>query len=226
MTDNFIHKVPVQKLSGYQFSFLLYAYKLGLFVTDILFHSRFSESAVQFLEKEKYLERIPIEHTRYTILYLTAKGVETVKEQFMEALTMGYIHHIHPILVPGDKIRVIETLKNCPLRSITYVRSPQEDLPKGMYTLRQVDKYSILVTNDETNSLYRVKSYAARMAVKLFVTPGRPTEQELIKRCGTVDIKYISKELGKKVKDNFELVKLMSKLYELPAIQGRLTGTK
>ena len=210
--------------SPYAIQFLLLAYKTGYYLTNQDTFSTYAEQALNALERTDYIKLIPI-NKKYKLLTLTELGTNYVKQCFLERLRNGFLYHIYALLVKGDVINVTQTLQNDPSGMLSYVTSTNHNnLPKGRYVVERVDKYSVLMVNEETKELYRVKSYQARDFLKLQLPEELDIEKEMCKRFGRISVKYTSKQLGAKIKDNLQLVKIMSELYNLPAARNRIDG--
>jgi len=226
-----IGQIKIGTVTKYQLMYLLKAYKTGCFVVKKSLLSQYGQKAVDQLANLGYIEmeEITKKETKSlwstpptkVVLLLTQKGVDEVKNQFETCLRTGFLYHIFPILLPGDVVEVSKTLIN---EEQEYVGSPNKELPEGLYTINQVNQYTLLCTNQETEKLYRLKTYPAKEFLKLSLPTTLNVVEEMSKRFGTINVKIMTKKLAAEGLDNFKMVLLLRRIQRLSDLKNRLVS--
>jgi hypothetical protein len=197
--------------TSHAMKFLLEACKHGIFCFNNTLYSFNTQKTIEWLQRNGYI-KILVTSDGFQVIGITKKGVTTVNEGFFDCLTKGYLYRIYPLLKIDDKVEVKNTIEN---NSNYVVSNGPEELPKGIYSTKQINKFTLLLVNEETNKLYRVKMYNAKNDLKLVLHVPFNYQQEFDSRFGIIKTKNIVLQLQKVIKDNLTIIKLISQMRDV-----------
>lgn len=204
-------------ITPYGACFMLLAFKIGYHCVRNNGNNRLAITTMTHLQSHGYVELLPDVCDFATLMRLTDKGVAYVKDNFIHLLISTQLRCIYPILDINDEVIVTKDLEN---GIDTYVQEPKTTIKAGTYTLKQIDRYTLLLVSKD-NEKFRVKSYECRDALLLSKVNIGTFDVEFSKRMGKIDTRQLSNRLIKLKVDSFKIIDLVNTLKGMAVAQGR-----
>lgn len=221
--------VATYKPTPYGLSFMLPAYKYGLFLSVSRAFSPAALKTTEWLCRNSFLKSLASLENGYVVFTITERGADYIRTNFSEILQTTSLYYIHSILLKEiDKIIVTDDLTN--KGTAVFVEGfhndskPMMSLPKGHYHLMKSEKKALLLASEDYSEKYRVLSYQSRDFLKLDNTNLLSLEEEFNRRVLTpLSNRQLTRELQRYVKDNLKLVEMIASLFDSPNFSNRVS---
>lgn len=220
--------VGAYKPTPYGLSFMLPAYKYGLFLSVSRAFSQSALKTTDWLCRNSFLKSLATLEKGYVVFTITERGAEYIRSNFSEILQTTSLYYIHSILLKEvDKIIVTDDLRNDKIIFVEGFHNnsePMKCIPKGKYNLMKPEKKTLLLASEDNTEKYRVLSWQAREFLKLDNTSTLSLEEEFNRRVLTpVSNRQLTRELQRYVKDNLQLVEMIASLFDSPNFSNRVS---
>lgn len=212
--------------TDYAFCYMLSAYKTGYYCLRNNGSQRHANDTINLLKNGEYVNVDKDTSPLATLMTLTDKGAQYVRDNFMTFLSSAKVRHIYPILEIDDEIIVSKDLENG--RSTTYLKvdptgikpSPNK-IPAGTYKVKKIDRYTLLLVPPDSSEKYRVLTYDCRDFLSLNKSNLGKFDEEFTRRIGRLNMKELSNKLLKVGVDSFKVVEIVDAMKVSPVAKDR-----